>query len=133
MCNNENHSVAAEIKTERMDEYPEFPNISDFNPNSEIKQEPVDIKEEPVDPDEFSRPWETYNEPDPEPTERKIVFECRICIQRKNRFIKKFTSIIALTKHIHRHTEKKLGKSSMTTKNIARGDSVSVTGNLTGQ
>ena len=106
MCNNENHSVEAEIKTEQMDEYPEFPNISDFNSQSEIKQEPVDIKEEPVDPDEFSRPWETYNEPDPEPTERKIVFECRICIQRKNRFIKKFTSIIALTKHIHRHTKK---------------------------
>ena len=78
----------------------------DINRDSEIKQEPVDIKEEPVDPDEFSRPWETYNEPDPEPTERKIVFECRICIQRKNRFIKKFTSIIALTKHIHRHTKK---------------------------
>ena len=30
MCNTENHSVAAEIKTERMDEYPEFPNISDL-------------------------------------------------------------------------------------------------------
>ena len=37
MCNNENHSVAAEIKTEPMDEYPEFPNISDFNSQSEIK------------------------------------------------------------------------------------------------
>ena len=89
MSNTQNHSVAADIKTERMDEYPEFPNFSEINPHAEIKQEPVDIKEEPVDPDEFSRPWETYNEPDPEPTERKIVFECRICIQRKNRFIKK--------------------------------------------
>ena len=36
MCNIENHSVAAEIKTEQMDEYPEFPNFSDFNSQSEI-------------------------------------------------------------------------------------------------
>ena len=55
---------------------------------------------------DFTRSWESYNEPDPVIPERKIVFECRICIQRKNRFIKKFTSIIALTKHIHRHTKK---------------------------
>ena len=82
MCDTENKSVAAEIKSEQIDEYPEFPNFSDLNSSSD-----TGIKQEPVDRDEFSRPWETFNEPDPEPTERKIVFECRICIKRKNRFI----------------------------------------------
>ena len=63
----------------------------------------------------FSRSWETYNELYPVITERKIVFQCRICIQMSLHLMrnpysrKKFTSIIAFTKHIYNH-EKKCGK-----------------------
>ena len=112
MClTTENTPCKAEIKTEPMDEYPDFPTFSEL-PQPEIKQEPLEIKEESheiMQTDEiedFSRPWETYNDPDPVITERIIVFECRICIQRKIRNPKKFTSIIALTKHIHNHTKR---------------------------
>ena len=112
MClTTENYSCKAEIKTEPMDEYPDFTTFSGLS-QPEIKQEPSEIKQESVEImqtdeiEDFSRPWETYNDPDPVITERKIVFECRICIQRKIRNPKKFTSIIALTKHIHNHTKR---------------------------
>ena len=86
-----------------MAEYPDFTTFSGFS-QPEIKQEPFEIKQESVEImqtdeiEDFSRPWETYNDPDPVITERKIVFECRICIQRKIRNPKKFTSIIATRK-----------------------------------
>ena len=105
MClTTENHSCKAEIKTEPMDEYPDFTTFSGLS-QPEIKQESVEIMQTD-EIEDFSRPWETYNDPDPVITERKIVFECRICIQRKIRNPKKFTSIIALTKHIHNHTKR---------------------------
>ena len=59
-----NHSCKAEIKTEPMDEYPDFTTFSEF-PQPEIKQEPFDIKQESVEImqteeiEDFSRPWET--------------------------------------------------------------------------
>ena len=71
MCNNENYSCDVEIKSERMDEYPEFPNTSI---NTGIKQEPVDIKEEPVDPDDFPVPGKrTTNRTRSQPSEKLFL------------------------------------------------------------
>ena len=106
MCN-ESHfqtcDVKTEVKSERTDDYPEFP-VLPVSP--EIKQEPAEYHV-PGDPEDFSRPWETYNEEEPPPPRREIVFTCRICTyERKVRNPKKFKSIIALTKHLNQHTKR---------------------------
>ena len=108
MCNETNAcetDIKMEVKTERMDDYPDF-TVSPVR--GEIKEEPEPFEiHQSDDPEGFSRPWETYDDPDPIPPRREIVFTCRICThERKVKNPKKFKSIIALTKHLNNHTKR---------------------------
>ena len=109
----------SDIKIEPMDDYPDISNQT-TNPTNEKPS--MDIEQESesnimsdnlpeltelADLTEFS---EVYNEPDTlnlQPEKRAIFFTCRICTdERKIRNPKKFSSIIALTTHLHNHTKR---------------------------
>ena len=80
MCNGTHaceSDIKMEVKIERMDDYPEFP-VSSVR--CEVKTEPSSQSD---DPEGFFRPWETYDEPDPAPPRREIVFTCRICTHER--------------------------------------------------